>query len=79
MQQLRPERTPTQQGFDWRRQWYPVAVLRDLEAMDPRQPYPVKVWSTLVDGLELSPSTLSRMVLTVPMTSMYIAVEVWDR
>lgn len=31
-----------QQGFDWTRQWYPVAVMRDLEAMDPRKPYPVK-------------------------------------
>lgn len=30
-------------GFEWTRQWYPVAVVRDLEAMDPRQPYPVKV------------------------------------
>lgn len=31
------------EGFDWKRQWYPVAVVRDLEAMDPREPYPVKV------------------------------------
>lgn len=30
-------------GFDWKRQWYPVAIMRDLEAMDPRKPYPVKV------------------------------------
>lgn len=31
------------EGFQWARQWYPVAVMRDLEARDPRQPYPVKV------------------------------------
>lgn len=37
------------QGFDWTRQWYPVAIMRDLEAMDPRKPYPIKVkWSSFL-------------------------------
>ncbi|CAM9819899.1 unnamed protein product, partial [Ectocarpus sp. 4 AP-2014] len=30
-------------AFEWTRQWYPVVVMRDLEARDPRQPYPVKL------------------------------------
>ncbi|CAM9927265.1 unnamed protein product [Scytosiphon promiscuus] len=43
--------------FQWARQWYPVAVIRDLEARDPRQPYPVQllgealvVWKDPGDG-----------------------------
>ncbi|CAM9179351.1 unnamed protein product [Discosporangium mesarthrocarpum] len=27
-----------QHSYDWRRQWYPVAIVRDLEAVDPRKP-----------------------------------------
>lgn len=33
----------TQDTFQWTRQWYPIAVIRDLEARDPRQPYPVQL------------------------------------
>ncbi|CAN0527164.1 unnamed protein product, partial [Scytosiphon promiscuus] len=32
----------TQETFQWTRQWYPIAVIRDLEARDPRQPYPLQ-------------------------------------
>eukprot|EP00752_Nemacystus_decipiens_P001793 g1732.t1 len=46
-----------EEGFQWARQWYPVAVMRDLEARDPRQPYPVQllgeslvVWKDPKDG-----------------------------
>ena len=47
-EQLEEEASPHRQGFDWKRQWYPVAAMRDLEAMDPRQPYSVKVWTSLL-------------------------------
>lgn len=45
MQEEQPaeEDTSQRQGFEWTRQWYPVAVMRDLEAMDRRKPYPVQV------------------------------------
>lgn len=40
---------PAEASFEWTRQWYPVAVMRDLEARDPRQPYPVQVgWVKIV-------------------------------
>lgn len=43
-QQLLLQRRDQQaEGFQWTRQWYPVAVMRDLEARDARQPYPVQV------------------------------------
>lgn len=30
-------------GFDWRRQWYPVAIIRDLDAADVRKPHRFEV------------------------------------
>lgn len=38
-----PASEDQEKKFQWNRQWYPVAVMRDLEARDPRQPYPVQV------------------------------------
>ncbi|CAM9792370.1 unnamed protein product, partial [Hapterophycus canaliculatus] len=45
------------EDFQWARQWYPVAIMRDLEARDPRQPFPVQllgealvVWKDPNDG-----------------------------
>lgn len=55
----------SQQDFEWTRQWYPVAVMRDLEAMDPRKPYPVKVqtrYIILSDGTGYCLKTLSSVI-----------------
>eukprot|EP00903_Cladosiphon_okamuranus_P006404 g6269.t1 len=56
-QQEQEQENEQKEGFDWTRQWYPVAVMRDLEARDVRQPYPVKllgealvVWKDPQDG-----------------------------
>lgn len=43
MEKKTEEVAPADEGFQWRRQWYPVVVMRDLEAMDPRKPYSFKV------------------------------------
>eukprot|EP00752_Nemacystus_decipiens_P014318 g12737.t1 len=56
-QQQQEQEQEQEEGFRWTRQWYPVAVMRDLEARDARQPYPVQllgealvVWKDPKDG-----------------------------